>query len=108
MRVRFRRPWPPPRASPGKILPLRVRQKLADMPDQLWPGGLLAEDQVVGAVERHEARALDEAGEDAAGFERDHRIVAAVEDQRGNTDLAQQVADVDHAERALKALGAFG
>ena len=69
------------------------------------PGRLAAEQHVVVAVQRHEARAGNQRGELAAFVERHPRIAARMQDQRRHAQLPRQLGDVDLVEGLQRARG---
>ena len=72
-----------------------VRQKCLKLADELGPGGLMGQQSVVLAVERHELGVWDRGGKAPALLERDEGIADAMKDDRGHLDLGKQVGDVD-------------
>src|SRR5262245_45687191 len=75
------------------------RKERANLREKREARRVLFQEQVIVAFERHEPRAGNAGGQLATIGVGDARVLAAVEHQRGLSDLTQAMRDVDVAER---------
>src|SRR5258705_3697091 len=87
--ARARQPWLG--TPPSQIMTAKV----ADFLDEAGPRRIAFQDDVIAAFERHETRAGDGGGEPAALVEGMHGVVSAIQYQRRDLYLSQQIAHVD-------------
>ena len=67
--------------------------------DELLPGWLVPEHEMIAAVKRNKSRAGDVACEPEPLFEWDHRIMLSMQHERWRRYARQQIAHVDVSER---------
>src|SRR5258708_5333742 len=90
------RPLPLPTGAASPPVPSRrlsAQEGLYFLPE-VRVGGLVLQDQVIAALEGHEAGAGDGRGHAPAAFERNADFLAGVHHQRRNADLAEQIRDI--------------
>jgi hypothetical protein len=97
--VRHRWRWPSQR-SRQSLGCFFAPQEIGDRIDETLPRRLVREDQVVLALERHEASVTDLTRQHQAVLEGHPSVPPAVHHERWNGDLRQQLRDVDVADDA--------
>ena len=72
------------------LVPVRFEER-RDLVDEHLPGRLVAEHDVVGGLERHEAGAVDARCEEAAVRELDHAVAVAVQHEGRDLQVGQEL-----------------
>ena len=89
-------------------VPVRGRPERPQLGHEPRPGGLSLDEEVVRALERHEAGARDAAGEPSPLTERNQPVVAGVEHERGHADPREERGNVEVANRVAEPVGVLG
>src|SRR5215471_5911624 len=83
-------------------------EKLVQFTKKDAPRGLVLEDEVIAARQRHEARSGNARRQPTTFFERNDTILARVEDDRRDGDRSEQRPDVELRERIHQSGGILG
>src|SRR5262249_35263073 len=83
--------------------PRRDPKKAAKLSEERLPGGLFGEEDMIASVKGDEASVRHGGGETPAVRERDHLVVARVEDDRRRPQARGELSDVDAVERFAEA-----
>src|SRR5215211_5889783 len=86
---------------------LRI-EELPRSHQEAFPGGLVLKQDVIAALQGHEAGAWNLGGQDATLLEWHHGVLAAVKHEGGNPDLRQQRPDVQLPEHLVQAERVLG